>query len=340
MSLYIDDAQRRQIHRARTSWRWRSEWPTWLLILAIYGSWFATALNARALGVPLATAMLAVLSCLFMSLQHELLHGHPTRSARLNALLGVAPLAVWFPYAVYREAHLRHHDDVNLTDPDLDPESYFVSAKRWRHAGPCLRALLGFRNTFFGRVLVGPAFSIAWTFGSAITRIRHGEMRVAGAWALHVVLLVALSTWLDRRCGINPAVFVLGIGYPALALASIRSFQEHRAAHAVGERTVINECAWFWRLLFLNNNFHAVHHDLPSVPWFSLASVYHERRDAYLARNGGFIAHGYGEWLVRHALTPVAPALHPSHDVTALAAHPHRQAVKAKTLDSNAAAPV
>jgi fatty acid desaturase len=313
MSLYIDDAQRHRIQQLRASWRWRSEWPTWFLIVAVYGGWFATALNARSIGIPLAVSILAVLSCLYLSLQHELLHGHPTRFPLFNALLGVAPLAVWFPYAVYRESHLRHHNDVHLTDPDLDPESYFVSAERWRGAGVAVRFLLVIRNTFFGRIVLGPWFSIVKTIGSAFTQIARGNGRIAAAWALHLVLLGLLATWLERYCGISPALFIFGVGYPALALSAIRSFQEHRAADHVAERTVINEASWAWRLLFLNNNFHAVHHDLPSVPWFAVASVYHGHRDAYLARNGGFIVRGYQEWLVRHGVQPIAPALHPLH---------------------------
>ncbi len=312
MNHYIDDAQRRAIRASAQTLHWRSEWPTWLLIGAVYGGWFATALNARTLGLPIATAILIVLSCLYMSLQHELLHGHPTPWARVNTLLGLAPLAVWFPYAVYRDSHLRHHDDAHLTDPDRDPESYFVSAERWRNAGPLLRAMLGFRNTFVGRVVIGPAFSIAGTVTVGIVQIADGNWRIAGAWTLHLALLAALMSWLDVHCGINPLLFAVGIGYPALALASVRSFQEHRPAHDTAERSVINESAWCWRLLFLNNNFHAVHHDLPGVPWFALGRVYHERRDAYLARNGHFLVRGYGEWLFRHALTSALPALHPS----------------------------
>ena len=248
-------------------------------------------------------------------MQHELLHGHPTRWPLFNAALGIAPLAVWFPYAVYRESHLRHHDDTHLTDPDHDPESYYVSAAQWRDAGPAMRALLGFRNTFVGRMMIGPAFAIGGALAGGVREIAGGNLRAAGAWALHLVMLGALAAWLEVRCGIDPFVFAMGIGYPALALSSVRSFREHRAAHEISERTVINESAWFWRLLFLNNNYHAVHHDLPCVPWFAIGRVYHERRAAYRARNGGFVAQGYGEWLTRHAMTPVAPPLHPAHAV-------------------------
>jgi fatty acid desaturase len=92
----------------------------------------------------------------------------------------------------------------------------------------------------------------------------------------------------------------------------VRSFQEHRAAGHERERTVVNEAAWPWRLLFLNNNFHAVHHDLPGAPWFALGQIYTRRRDAYRASNGGFVVRGYGEWARRHAFAQAAEPVHPA----------------------------
>jgi fatty acid desaturase len=245
-----------------------------------------------------------------MSLQHELLHGHPTRSPFVNALLGFAPLAVWFPYGIYRDSHLQHHDDPHLTHPERDPESYFVSALVWRRAGWAIRALLTFRNTFIGRLLIGPAFAIAATGVEALRRIRSGDWRDVPVWLAHFAALAGLTAWLQRACGIPAWVFVVGAGYGALSLGSIRSFQEHRAAQAHEHRTVINEAAWFWRLLFLNNNYHLVHHDLPHVPWFALRVVYETSRQQYIERSGGFLVQGYSEWLRLYAYAPVA---HPVH---------------------------
>ena len=119
-------------------------------------------------------------------------------------------------------------------------------------------------------------------------------------------MLAALTFWLQRSCGIPAWVFVLGAGYGSLSLGSIRSFQEHRAAHACEHRTVINEAAWCWRLLFLNNNYHLVHHDLPHVPWFALRGVYEASRPQYIQRSGGFLVNGYSEWLRLYAFAPVA----------------------------------
>jgi fatty acid desaturase len=313
MPRYLDDAQYRDIQARRASWRWRSEWPTWLVIVAIYGGWFGVAANARAIGVPLAVALLAALSCWYMSLQHELLHGHPTRSPFINSLFGLAPLAVWFPYAVYRDSHLRHHDDEHLTEPARDPESYFVTPEQWATAGVVLRAALAARNTFAGRLLIGPLFAIAASWREAAQALIDGNWRIVASWILHAGALAALAYWLDAHCGISWRAFVFGVGYPALALASVRSFQEHRVAENARERTVINEAGWLWRLLFLNNNFHAVHHDLPGVPWFALSAVYEARRTGYRASNGGFVVRGYGEWLRHYAFARAVSPVHDSH---------------------------
>jgi fatty acid desaturase len=311
MPRYLDDAQRQELQNQRESWRWRSEWPTWAVIVAIYGGWFGVALNACTIGLVPSIALLAALSCWYMSLQHELMHGHPTRWPLLNMLFGIAPLAVWFPYEVYRESHLRHHDDAHLTEPGRDPESFYVTPAQWASAGPVLRAALAARNTFAGRMLIGPWFSIAASWREAAQAVVERRWRIVASWAAHLASLVLLASWLETRCGIPWRAFVFGVGYASLALASVRSFQEHRAAEKESERTVVNEAAWPWRLLFLNNNYHAVHHDLPGVPWFALGQVYARRRDGYRASNGGFVVRGYGEWAIRHAFAQAAEPVHP-----------------------------
>lgn len=311
MAIYLDDTQRKALARLAASWTWRTQWPTWALLVTIYGGWFGVATHARDLGLPLTTALLALLGAWYMSLQHELLHGHPTRSPLVNALLGFAPLAVWFPYRIYRDSHLQHHDDPHLTRPEHDPESYFVSHAAWARAGWPIRALLTFRNTFIGRLLVGPAFAIAATSVDALAKIRRGDWHDVPVWLAHFAALAALTMWLQRACGIAAWLFIVGVGYGSLAFGSIRSFQEHRAAHAHEHRTVINEAAWFWRLLFLNNNYHLVHHDLPHVPWFALREVYETSSQQYIERSGGFLVKGYSEWLRLYAFAPVT---HPVHD--------------------------
>ncbi|GAB7526277.1 hypothetical protein PBS_52680 [Paraburkholderia sp. 2C] len=84
---------------------------------------------------------------------------------------------------------------------------------------------------------------------------------------------------------------------------------------------MINEAAWFWRLLFLNNNYHAVHHDLPGLPWFALRRVYLERRAQYLLRNGGFLVSGYRDWFTSYAAKPITHPVHASKQTGAVYEH-------------------
>lgn len=177
---YLSLQQRAWLKARARSWLWRSELPTWLLIGVIYGGWFTVMLNAQTLGRLPATLLLIVFTGWYMSLQHELIHGHPTRWPRVNQLFGTLPLAV---------------------------------------------------------------------------------------------------------------------SYPALALIKVRSFYEHRAADDPLARSVNNEAAWPWRMLFLNLNYHSVHHDLPGVPWYGLRRLSLRDREHYYHRNHGFRVAGYRVWL-------------------------------------------
>jgi hypothetical protein len=99
MSNYLNHAQREEIETLRSSLTGRTEWPTWLLLIGVYGAWFGVLLASPWLGLWLSTALLIPIVVLWMAVQHELLHGHPTRFIWLNKtvfgrlLLG-APLAL------------------------------------------------------------------------------------------------------------------------------------------------------------------------------------------------------------------------------------------------------
>lgn len=313
MATYLDDQQRRELAQAARHWLWRTELPTWALVAGVYASWFGVAIHVRQLGLPLACALLTLCTTWYLSLQHELLHGHPTRLPWLNALLGAAPLGVWLPYGLYRRAHLQHHE-AELTHPGTDPESYFLDAEQWQATLPALRRLYAARNTMAGRILLQPAFCIASIAIDAARRVRAGDWRDLPMWMAHLAALALLLAWLQAECGMPAWLTLAGVAYPALSLAAIRSFHEHRATDALATRSVLNEAGLGWRLLFLNNNYHLVHHDLPAVPWFALAWVYRRRAHDYLTRSDGFLVRGYGEWLVRYAWRAVAPVIHPRFD--------------------------
>lgn len=312
MSEYLSPQQEQVVARLLQSPMARTEWPTWLLIPAVYGLWFAALYWAQTLGL-VATTLLLILSCAwYMSLQHELVHGHPTRHRGFNKLLGMAPLAVWFPYTVYLESHLRHHNDAQLTLPGVDPETHYVSDEVWQRSGWFMRALFVHRKRFWGRFVFGPAMAIGSVLHEAVAQVRGGNYRYLPMWSLHVAMVVAMLTAIQTWAGVPAWHYLLLVAYPSLSLAMVRSYYEHRAADDCKHRIVINEAAWPMRLLYLNNNYHLVHHDLPSLPWYLLGRVYWADRDAYLARCGGFRIAGYTELVRRFGLTPVDAPVHPA----------------------------
>ena len=71
-----------------------------------------------------------------MSLQHEIIHGHPDALAPLNALIGQPGRSrCGCPTRSTAVTHLRHHNDSRLTDPLDDPESYYCTQGNGARSG-------------------------------------------------------------------------------------------------------------------------------------------------------------------------------------------------------------
>ena len=312
MAEYLNPAQKQVVENLLNTPMVRTEWPTWAMFFLVYGAWGGTLYWSAALGPWLATPLLIVSCAWFMSFQHELVHGHPTRHRWFNKILGYAPLAVWFPYTVYVESHLRHHNDAHLTLPDIDPETHYVSDRTWERSGWLMRFLYWQRKRFWGRFVFGPAMAITSVVREAVRQPLQGNFRYVPMWLTHLGLVVVMLAGIQAWTGIGPLHYLLGVAYPALSLAMVRSYYEHRAAEDCKHRIAINEASWPMRMLFLNNNYHLVHHDLPALPWYLLPKVYWASREAYLQRSGGFRIDGYGELIRRFSFKPVDAPLHPS----------------------------
>ena len=288
----------------------RTEWPTLVLALCIYGGWaLLTFFHARLpwwVLLPAGSWLIAW----HMSLQHEVLHGHPTRHRWINDAIGFVPLALWLPYARYRAQHLSHHDGLSLTDPVQDPESYYITAERLRRSAAPIRLLRRACNTLLGRLALGPALSIsAFLCGELRIVLRDGAAR--RTWAMHAIAVGLILAWLILVCRMPLAHYVLLFLYPGMALALLRSFAEHRAAEAHDHRTAIVENTPVLGLLFLYNNLHVVHHLRPGLPWYRIPAAYRVDRDAILRLNGGLIYDGYLDVARRFLLRQHDSLAHP-----------------------------
>lgn len=315
MTVYLDTRHRRLVKLLSQTFTARSEWPTWALLFGVYGGWLALIAAWPLLGYWVLPPLILVV-VLQQSLQHELIHGHPTPWPRVNAALAYPPLGLWFPYPLYRDSHLAHHRREHLTDPALDPESRYVDGELWERRGSTRRGLLWLDKTLIGRLLVGPLLSLHGMLGHEVRRWRLGEQGVLRVWFIHLGLVAALLTAIQQLSGMPLLVYVLGVAWPALALALVRSFYEHRPAQDPAQRCVLNESAGPLRWLFLNNTLHLVHHDLPGLPWYFIPRVYRARRDAYRVRSGDFTFSGFRELGRRFAWQVVDAPVHPNTPVS------------------------
>ncbi len=288
----------------------RLEAPTWVLIVTIYGMWLALTACWHTLPVWIVLPVGAWLSAWHVSLQHELMHGHPTRSARINDALAWPPLNLWLPYPIYRDSHLRHHRNAHLTDPLEDPESTYMQAEAWAGAGILRRWLHGTCNTFIGRLLMGPAYAIGRFWLSQARRPSAGAS--CGLWLAHAAGVALVLAWVCGACRIGFWAYAACFIYPGTALSMVRSLAEHRAADRPEDRTAVVERGGLLALLFLNNNLHVLHHERPGIPWYALPAHWRIARQDVLGARQGPVYRGYLEVARRYALRPQHPGPHPA----------------------------
>ncbi|MBN4050240.1 fatty acid desaturase [Desulfobulbus sp. AH-315-M07] len=290
--------------------RRRLEIPTVLIAVAIYGGWLALTYGYRHLPFWLTALLGGWLIAWHGSLQHETVHGHPTRSRFLNSLIGGIPLGLWLPYGLYRESHLSHHTS-DLTSPSDDPESYFVSRTDWAQAGGVRRAFFWFHATLIGRLVVGPLRAVASVITEEAALVRRGDRSHARHFAVHFAGVALVLSWVVGVCGMPWWVYLAAFAYPGLSLTLLRSYAEHRAVPKLSQRTAIVDAGAVMSLLYLNNNLHALHHERPAEAWYHLPAIHARERERLLADNGGYYFSGYLAVARRCFLDPGVGPVHP-----------------------------
>ena len=286
------------------------EWPTLAIFALTYGLWALATTYLWTLSPVLAILAATLAIAQYSSLTHEVLHGHPLRSQVWSEALVFPGITVFVPYLRFKDLHLKHHFDPALTDPYDDPESNFLAPEDWARISRPRRALLRFNTTLFGRMMVGPAIS-AWALVAGdLAAIRQGDRRVALGWGLHLLGLALVGLWL-ALVGEMPVWAYCLAAYLGWSLLKIRTYLEHRAHDAARARTVVIESRGPLSLLFLNNNFHVVHHMHPGVAWYRLPGLYFGNRDHYLRRNDGYRYASYAQIFRQFLFRAKDPVPHP-----------------------------
>jgi fatty acid desaturase len=287
------------------------EWPTIALAIVIYGGWLLTTAFYAVLPLWVSLPLGAWFICWHSSLQHEILHGHPTRWRSVNRFLGMPPLTLWLPYERYRQTHLVHHIDERLTDPLDDPESNYWTREDFGAIGTIGRMIVRMTGTLLGRILISPFWAIGRFMIDEARRFAKNRPGTRAIWIEHLLWCIPVLVWVVWYCEIPVLVYFFGMAVPGTSLMLIRSFAEHRAAEGERERTAIVENSYLLGPLFLFNNLHAMHHEQPTLPWYKIPGWYRANRERLLQTNGGLVYNSYFEvarrYLLRHHDSPTHP---------------------------------
>lgn len=261
------------------------EWRTSILYLISISSWvFLSYLYQFEFGW-LVIPFLIYLTSLQTSIRHEIAHGHPTNSVKINNILGIPALNLLDPFLSFKKNHLLHHG-VTVGSPK-DPESDYIEQALFEQFHPLKRALISFNHTLIGRVVVGPLF---WLFGKRKVKTTYTDIAAHIAWC--VVQLAFLE-----MIGFSALEYIMFVAYPSAGLSLIRSFIEHK----IGEKdTNVVESSWFFSFLFLNNNIHIIHHNDPKLPWYDINRVYKRDKTKLRAEIGVTYA-GYRDVFAKYA---------------------------------------
>lgn len=292
------------------------EWPTLLMMVATYAIWaMGTALWAYSPTLSLLLTTLTITQ--FSSLQHEVLHGHPFANRHLNEALVFPALTLIVPFNRFRDLHLAHHFDPNLTDPYDDPEANYMDPKVWENTSAPVKLLYRMNNTLLGRILFGPAIAIYSLVKMDAALIAKGDRAVLLAWSLNTIGVALVLIWVLGFTTM-PLWAYCSAAYVGFGLLKIRTYLEHRAHEQFRARSVVVEDKGLLALLFLNNNFHAVHHMHPKAAWYKLPGIYAAKREHYLRRNEDYVYRSYAQIFrlflfrakdpVPHPIWPMKPA--------------------------------
>ena len=280
------------------------EWKTLGVIVAVYGLTVLTVVRYDVLTPWLAIPMLAVLGAWHLSMQHELLHGHPFRNQFINDAIGIIPVTLWMPYFAFKKDHHEHHKS-DLTNPELDNESFYVTQEQWDNAGPIRRAAWTANRTILFRMFVWTIVSTISYVMLVLKRAARNEQGDRLAVVLHVIGVVAV-VYLVSLSSMPLWQFALGTVYGGRILNAIRPFPEHKYQNGVETKTAMIMAGPFMSLLMLNNNLHIAHHDDPKIPWYRVNELSKRVNAVERAREAGVLYEGgYAEVFRKFSFTPV-----------------------------------
>ncbi|MBC8259513.1 MAG: fatty acid desaturase [SAR324 cluster bacterium] len=282
----------------------RIEWQTVLLGVLIYVLFGFVTWNYHSLPSWLVFTVGGYVVAWHGSLRHEAVHLHPTSSAHINELFVLPSLDLYLPFRLYKQNHTVHHIDVNLTYPEQDPESFYLFHRNWETLPQWRKKGYWVFHTLAGRLFLYPFWMISCFLKDEAQRFIRGDQRNLSAWLWHFFGVMLTLSWVSGVCGIPFLEYLFLFAFPGTSLTLLRSFAEHRSHPEFEGRTAILEAEFLFGILYLYNNYHALHHYYPDLAWYKLSAKFLQERKFLLLHNHGYLIRGYRELVSNYLLKP------------------------------------
>jgi beta-carotene hydroxylase len=275
-------------------------WPTVILGMVVVLSYLATValVLAGTLSLWFAVPAVAVLTYAAYTVVHDSVHGSITgnhESLRwINKALGL--MAAWIlmiPLTAHRHEHMAHHRHAN--DPVHDPD---FAVERMRESVPAaIRAAMQITVGQFSHY-----FTYRWNKAPAKQNLVLC-LEVAAAILPRLAVLVT-GYWLEGL-----ALFGIAWLVGVIVLLYLFAYIVHRPHQEVGRyldtSTILvpgplgKVLTWLW----LFQNYHAIHHLFPRVPFYHYAKLYEEIDEVMAAKGAPVYS------VTVRGLKPLSPGL-------------------------------
>jgi len=146
-----------------------------------------------------------------------------------------------------------------------------------------------------------------------VVRMLHSEFElfkissdVRSSWLKHLIGICLVLAWLSLF-DFSILIYSFAVAYPAASLLMLRAYSEHLPEENLEYRSAIIKTNAIMQLLYLNNNYHRVHHDHPDEPWYLLPRLYRK----YYSQHNMHVYPGYLHLFKRFGFKQRYPVDHP-----------------------------
>jgi len=238
-----------------------------LVLFAIFGlsTWLAA---AGAIPLWLGAVINTVFIYALYTVVHEAAHFNISSRSKglrwVDGLIGtIACIPLWLFFAHHRQAHRVHHAHTNeASDPDLYARGSFIGWWFWRLP----RSLLNYFNPLqLGRECrrFGLSDRETWaTLGAFAAYAAIPIALIAAGYGYQLLLLWFIPWWVGQ-----------------MVMLTFFTWTPHHDHHETGRYRNTRVSLWPGaNFLLQGQNYHLIHHMIPSVPYFRYQAVFDEMR--------------------------------------------------------------